>query len=203
MVAIWVCPSLSITVLRSAPLASSHEAWACLRSCIRTVVGSTAARTAGRQTLVRKVFRDVGCCRFRGVEGTADGRPGACGGGPVDDKPGQVGADLDSASVIVRVGLDGVALPGGGVLLADLHDRLLHRQQVRCGVEVLGSQGRELTPAHPGLDPDQQQHPVPRWDRCQQLLELDRLMVSLVVVTTFGRHNLHLASEAAHIARDA
>jgi len=51
--------------LRSAPPASSHEAWACLKSCILTVVGSPAARTAGHQTLVRKVFREVGCCRFR------------------------------------------------------------------------------------------------------------------------------------------
>jgi hypothetical protein len=66
---------------------------------------------------------------------------------------GEPGADSQHARLVVLgVGLDGVPLPGGGILAGHLDDGLLHPQQPAGQVEVGGSQRGELAPAHPGLD---------------------------------------------------
>ena len=57
---IWAWPMRSITDLRSEPSASSHEGWACRRSCIRTGKSTPLALTAGSQIRVRKVLREIG-----------------------------------------------------------------------------------------------------------------------------------------------
>ena len=59
---VWICawPIRSITPLRSAPPASSQDAWARRRSWIRTRKSIPDASTAGGQTRVRKVLREIG-----------------------------------------------------------------------------------------------------------------------------------------------
>lgn len=59
---VWICawPMRSITLLRSEPPASSHEACAWRRSCIRTGKSMPLALTAGSHTRVRKVLREIG-----------------------------------------------------------------------------------------------------------------------------------------------
>ena len=49
-----------MTVLRSAPPARSHDAFACLKSCIRIVRGKPATCSAGRHTRVRQAAELVG-----------------------------------------------------------------------------------------------------------------------------------------------
>ena len=59
---VWICacPIRSITPFRSAPPASSHDACACRRSCIRTPKSRPEALTAGSHTRVRKALREIG-----------------------------------------------------------------------------------------------------------------------------------------------
>jgi len=49
-----------MTEARSEPPASSQEAWACRRSCIRTLKETPLALTAGCQIRVRNVLREIG-----------------------------------------------------------------------------------------------------------------------------------------------
>jgi hypothetical protein len=57
---IWAWPMRSMTDWRSAPPASSQEAWACLRSWTRTGKSMPLALTAGSQVRVRNVFLEIG-----------------------------------------------------------------------------------------------------------------------------------------------
>lgn len=50
VVAIEAWPNRSLTTCRSAPPASNQEAWACLRSWIRTLIPRSAFLSAGFQT---------------------------------------------------------------------------------------------------------------------------------------------------------
>ena len=59
MVVIWAWPMRSMTDFRSDPPARSQEAWACRRSWTRTRTSTPEFLTAGRQTRVRKVLREI------------------------------------------------------------------------------------------------------------------------------------------------
>ena len=100
-----------------------------------------------------------------GAEGVAGDRGADLGGEQEVVVPDAVGGDVfgdgvepglaeaeGAGLVVFRVGLDDVALAGGGVLLGDLDDRLLDGDRSAQEVDVSWFESDELTPAGPGLD---------------------------------------------------
>jgi len=84
----WAWPRRSMTDLRSEPPASNYEAWACRRSWMRTLKSIPLVRTAGYQTRVREVLREIGVpavvVMASGNSGAVHTSPSA-GRGPVEN----------------------------------------------------------------------------------------------------------------------
>ena len=148
---IWEWPMRSITDLRSAPPASSQEAWAWRRSWTRTAKPMPLALTAGSQMRVRKVLREIGVPAL--VANSRSSRPMPVGADVFGDGVEPFLADAEGAGLVVlRVGLGQVAMAGGGVLLGDLDDGLLDSDGAAEEVDVPGFEGDQLAPPEAGLD---------------------------------------------------
>ena len=111
---------------------------------MRTLKPMPAALTAGSQTRVRKVLREIGVPARGGEEQVvaAELVGGDVGGELVE--PGLAEADR-AGLVVLGVGLDDHALAGGGVLRGDLDDGLLDGDCAAEEVEVRG-RGRSSSP---------------------------------------------------------
>ena len=126
---------------------------------MRTLKSMPEVLTAGVQARVRKVLREMG------VPSRVANRRSFGADAALLDVGGQLveefGAQAYAAPfVVLGVGLGHVAFAGGGVLLGDLDDGLLHGHGPGEEVDVAGTQGDELTPAHAGLDRGLDQEPV-------------------------------------------
>ena len=99
--------------------------------------------------------------------------PDADGGDVFGDgvEPGL--ADAEGAGLVVfRVGLDDVALAGGGVLLGDFDDRLLDDDRSAQEVDVSGFERDELAPAESGFDQRLDHQPVLLGDDGEETVDL-------------------------------
>ena len=129
------------------------------------------ALTAGSQMRVRKVLREIGVPAWVGNSRSSWPMPLARMCAAIVVEPGL--ADAEGAGfVVLGVGLEQVALAGGGVLLGDLDDGLLHGQGAAQEVDVAGFERDELAPPQAGLDQGLDHQPVLRGERGEQALVL-------------------------------